>query len=279
MASEGFDLSDDDVGKARDSLHSDEVVGLGLAKIGVDQEDPVLAGGQGQGQVHRGERLAFARRRAGDDEDPRAGVRPAILERGPDDAIALDEGPFGTRVRSHPVGLGPGLVLGDDTQQGGPEVEAHVVGSLEGVVEVLEEKAQAHAKEGPQEDPERDVTHGAGADGSLGDRGRVDDADVRGSQLRGDVGLLPPGEEAGEHLLGRVELALLGVVGAGASLEIERFLLGRLQGVGDAGLLGRGGLEVVLGGPDDTLGLRCESWLRVSSIWFWSFKTSGCCSR
>ena len=51
---------------------------------------------------------------------------------------------------------------------------------------------------------------------------------------------------------------MLRVVGDGAAAEVERLLLGGLEGGGDARLLGGGGLVVVLRGADDVLGLGAD---------------------
>ena len=156
--------------------------------------------------------------------------------------------------------------LRDDAEEGRAEVLAHVVGGLEGVVEVLEEEGEADAQEDAEEDAERDVAELPGPDGAAGDDRRVHDADVGGLELGGDVGLLGAGHEAVEHLLGRVHLALLRVVGDGPRGELQGLLLGRLEGGGDARLLGGRGLVVVLGRADDALGLAADLRARLLDL-------------
>ena len=94
--------------------------------------------------------------------------------------------------------------------------------------------------------------------GLFGDGGGVDDADVRALELGGDVRLLGARHEVVEDGLGGVDLLLARVVGDGAAAEVERLLLGGLEGGVDARLLGGGGLVVVLRGADDVLGLGAD---------------------
>jgi hypothetical protein len=123
--------------------------------------------GEGEGEVDRGEGLAFARGGGGDREDPRAALGPGVVEGGADDAVALDEALVEAVLRMTRSGL-VARELRDDAEERRAEVLADVVGGLQGVVEVLEEEGEADAEEGAEEEAEGDVAELLRADGAPG---------------------------------------------------------------------------------------------------------------
>ncbi len=139
-----------------------------------------------------------------------------------------------------------------------------------GVFSVLSRYSRKNAvpapRRRPRSAPSRTSRTRRGRTGSLGHGGRVDDADVRGLQLGGDVRLLRAGEQAVEHLARRVDLALLRVVADALAAEVEGLVLGRLERGGDARLLRRRRLVVVLGGAHDALGLGADLLARLVDL-------------
>ena len=168
----GLGLAHEDVREARGPLAAHEGVRRGLAEVGVDEEGPPLLRGEGERQVHRGERLAFAGGGGGDRDDPRAGLAPGVVEGGADDAVALDEALVEVGVEDDEVRVLVARELRDDAQEGRAEVLAHVVRGLEGVVEVLEEEGEADAQEGAEQDAQHDVAHLPRPDGAARARPR-----------------------------------------------------------------------------------------------------------
>jgi hypothetical protein len=190
------DVTDQHRRQTRSEGNVEDLLHARPAQVAAHDDDPVARLREGDGQVDRHQRLAFARRRAGDLDDPNLALDAQELHR----RSQRPEG-FGRRrgrVTDRDQLCRRGADLRDQAQRrhAGDLVD-HLL-RLHRVVEVVADEGQRRPEEEAEHQADGDVERHIGTDRSVGGAGGAQHLGApAGRQLDTGVEIAQPGSEVG----------------------------------------------------------------------------------